>query len=181
MSRTPVGEVRPSQLLWTYGPGALIDLPNLSVVTMGIDRWELGRCQPIQEARLLTNVRRVLGDQVESLRMPPLTDSDVVDPFSAEALVGVPVKPFPRWMRCVKCGLLSPYDAGLFELKANPYRPERTSFVHKGCTGSRGDQKARDADAVPARTGVPNRLCVIQPGSLTPLNSGEPRIGRRPS
>ena len=119
MSKTPVGEVRPSQLLWTYGPGALIDLPNLSVVTMGIDRWEMGRCQPIQEARLLTNVRRVLGDQVESLRMPPLTDSDSVDPFSAEALIGVPVKPFPRWMRCVKCGLLSPLDAGLFELKAN--------------------------------------------------------------
>lgn len=151
MSRTPVGEVRPSQLLWTYGPGALIDLPNLSVVTMGIDRWEIGRCQPIQEARLLANVRRVLGDQVDSLRMPPLTDSDGVDPFSAEALIGVPVQPFPRWMRCVKCGLLSPFDAGLFELKANRYRPERTCFVHKGCTGSRGDQKPRDADAVPAR------------------------------
>lgn len=151
MSKTPVGEVRPSQLLWTYGPGALIDLPNLSVVTMGIDRWELGRCQPIQEARLLVNVRRVLGPQVESLRMPPLTDQEVVDPFSAEALVGVPVKPFPRWMRCVKCGLLSPFDAGLFELRPNRYRAERTRFVHKGCTGSRGDQKPRDADAVPAR------------------------------
>ena len=44
MSKTPVGEIRPSQLLWTYGPGALIDLPNLSVVTMGIDRWEKDRC-----------------------------------------------------------------------------------------------------------------------------------------
>ncbi|HXO43461.1 MAG TPA: DUF1998 domain-containing protein [Thermoanaerobaculia bacterium] len=151
MSKTPVGEVRPSQLLWTYGPGALIDLPNLSVVTMGIDGWERNRCQPIHEARLLANVRRVLGDQVESLRMPPLTDQDVVDPFSAEAYVGVPVKPFPRWMRCVKCGLLSPFDAGLFELKANRFRPERTRFVHKGCTGSKGDQKPRDADAVPAR------------------------------
>ena len=151
MSKTPVGEVRPSQLLWTYGPGALIDLPNLSVVTMGIDRWESDRCQPIQESRLLTNVRRVLGDQVESLRMPPLTDSEVVDPFSAEAYVGVPVKPFPRWMRCVKCGLLSPFDLGLFQLNANHYRPEKTCFVHKGCRGSRGDQKARDADAVPAR------------------------------
>lgn len=151
MSKTPVGAVRPSQLLWTYGPGALVDLPNLSVVTMGIDRWEQGRCQPIQEARLLANVRRVLGDQVESLRMPPLTEDEGVDPFSAEAVVGVPVKPFPRWMRCVKCGLLSPFDAGLFELKVNRYRPERTCFVHKGCTGSKGDQKARDADAVPAR------------------------------
>lgn len=151
MSKTPVGEVRPSQLLWTYGPGALIDLPNLSVVTMGIDRWEVARCQPLQEARLLSSVRRVLGDQVKSLRMPPLTDDDVVDPFSAEALVGVPVRPFPRWMRCVKCGLLSAFDAGLFDLKENRFRPEKTHFVHKGCTGSRGDQKARNVDAVPAR------------------------------
>ena len=151
MSKTRVGEVRPSQLLWTYGPGALIDLPNLSVITLGIDRWEAGRCQPIQEARLLTSVRRVLGDQVETLRMPPLTDSEVSDPFSAEAFVGVPVKPFPRWMRCVKCGLLSPFDAGLFELKPNRFRPERTRFVHVGCTGSRGEQRPRDGDAVPAR------------------------------
>jgi len=151
MSKTPVGDVRPSQLLWTYGPGSLVDLPNLSVVTMGIDRWERNRCQPIQEARLLANVRRALGDQVESLRMPPMTDADDVDPFSAEAYIGVPVKPFPRWMRCVKCGLLSPFDAGLFELKANRFRPEFTRFVHKGCRGSRGDLPPRDADAVPAR------------------------------
>ena len=44
-----VGEVRPSQLLWTYGPGALIDLPNLSVVTLGLDYWEEERCKPIDE------------------------------------------------------------------------------------------------------------------------------------
>ena len=44
MSQTPVGEVRPSQLLWTYGPGSLIDLPNLSVVTMGTERWQEDRC-----------------------------------------------------------------------------------------------------------------------------------------
>ena len=67
-NKTPVGEVRPSQLLWTYGPGALIDLPSLSVVTLGIDRWEKDRCQPIQEARLLAAVRKVLGAQVENLR-----------------------------------------------------------------------------------------------------------------
>ncbi|MBO9107292.1 DUF1998 domain-containing protein [Agrobacterium sp. S2/73] len=151
MSKTPVGEIRPSQLLWTYGPGALIDLPNLSVVTMGTDRWEKDRCQPIQEARLLANVRSVLGPQVESLRMPPLGDRDVIDPFSAAALIGVPVKPFPRWLRCVKCGLLSPYDAGLFKLKENRYRPELTRFVHEGCRGSNNDQRAKDADAVPAR------------------------------
>lgn len=150
-SKTPVGEVRPSQLLWTYGPGALVDLPNLSVLTMGINRWEKDLCQPIHEARLLSAVKKVLGGQVESLRMPPFQKEEIVDPYSAEAIIGVPVRPFPRWMRCVKCGLLSPFDAGLFEVKENRYRPERTRFVHSGCRGSKGDQRAKDADAVPAR------------------------------
>jgi hypothetical protein len=149
--KTPVGEVRPSQLLWTYGPGALVDLPNLSVVTLAIDRWEVNRCQPIEESRLLAAVRRELGPQVESLRMPPFQKDDGADPFSAEAFIGVPVRPFPRWLRCVKCGLLSAYDLGLFECKENRFRPERTRFVHKDCKGSKGDQPARDADAVPAR------------------------------
>ena len=115
--QTPVGEIRPSQLLWTYGPGALVDLPNVSVVTLGIDRWDKDRCQPIQEIRLLAAVRKVLGSQVDSLRMPPFHKSDRLDPWSAEAFIGVPVRPFPRWMRCVKCGLLSPFDTGLFQIK----------------------------------------------------------------
>lgn len=149
--KTPVGEVRPSQLLWTYGPGALIDLPNLSVVTLGIDSWDKNRCQPIDEARLLAAVRRELGPQVGSLRMPPYQKSDGVDPYSAEAYIGVPVRPFPRWLRCVKCGLLSEYDLGLFECKEDRYRPERTRFVHKDCRGSKGNLPAKDADAVPAR------------------------------
>lgn len=149
--KTPVGEVRPSQLLWTYGPGALIDLPSLSVITLGLDHWERDRCQPVEEARLLAAVRRVLGPQVNSLRMPPFQRDEVVDPFSAEAFIGVPVKPFPRWLRCVKCGLLSAYDTGLFDCKEHRFRPELTRFVHKGCKGSKGDQPAKDADAVPAR------------------------------
>ncbi len=56
-NKTPVGEVRPSQLLWTYGPGALIDLPSLSVVTLGIEQWANDRWQPIGEPRLLAAVR----------------------------------------------------------------------------------------------------------------------------
>ena len=114
-NKTPVGEVRPSQLLWTYGPGALIDLPSISVITLGIDYWDKDRCQPIEEARLLAAVKKELGPQVQSLRMPPFQKDDINDPWSAEAFVGVPVKPFPRWLRCVKCGLLSEFDAAIFE------------------------------------------------------------------
>lgn len=150
-TKTPVGEVRPSQLLWTYGPGALVDLPNLSVITMGTDQWEKERCQPIAEARLLAAVKKVLGAQVESLRMPPFNTNDFLDVYSPEAKIGVPVRAFPRWLRCVKCGLLSEFDTGLFVCKENLYRPEQTRFVHKDCRGSKGDQPAKDADAVPAR------------------------------
>ena len=140
-----VGQVRPSQLLWTYGPGALIDLPNLSVITMGLDYWKRERCTPIKEARLLNEVRRVIGPQVQELLMPPIQKEEMVDFHSAEAFVGVPVKPFPRWLRCVKCGLLAEYDSGLFEIKENLYRPEQTHFVHKNC------QHGKNIEAVPAR------------------------------
>lgn len=140
-----VGEIRPSQLLWTYGPGALIDLPNLSVVTMGLDRWDVTKCDPIEEARLLAAVKNVLGSQVKHLRMAPITDEEGFDPSSAEAKIGIPVRPFPRWLRCVKCGLLSEYDSGLFDIKPNQYRPEHTHFVHTNC------EKGKNADAVPAR------------------------------
>lgn len=145
MSTYPVGQVRPSQLLWNYGPGALIDLPNLSVITMGLDRWDTDRCPPVEEARLLAAVRRVLGPQVTHLRIPPFLKDEGVNPLSAEGKVGVPVRPFPRWLRCVKCGLLAEYDSGLFGIKANPYRPEQTHFVHTNC------EKGSNADAVPAR------------------------------
>jgi hypothetical protein len=145
MSLYPVGQIHPSQLLWTYGPGALIDLPNLSVLTMGLEFWKPEYCPPVEEARLLAAVRRALGSQVGSLRMPPFERQESVDPFSAEGKIGVPVRPFPRWFRCVRCGLLAEYDSGLFELKHNPYRPEHTHFVHANC------EKGRKSDAVPAR------------------------------
>ncbi len=148
--KAPVGEVRSSQIFWSYGPGALIDLPNLSVVTMGTDQWQKDHCIQIEEARLLSAVRDVLGHQVESLRMPPSSQSESAHPYP-EDLIGIPVKPFPRWLRCVKCGLLSEFDLGLFKIKENRFRPEETRFVHGACTGSGGNLPARDADAVPAR------------------------------
>lgn len=145
MSTLLVGQVRPSQLLWTYGPGALIDLPNLSVITMGLDYWDTDCCTPVEEARLLGAVRHMLGPQVERLRVPPFLRDEDASPFSAEGKVGVPVRPFPRWLRCVKCGLLAEYDSDLFDIKPSPYRPEQTHFVHKNC------EKGGTGDAVPAR------------------------------
>ena len=44
MSRAPipqrVGEVRPSQVIHTFGVGSIVDLPNFSAIVMGLDQWE---------------------------------------------------------------------------------------------------------------------------------------------
>ena len=60
------------------------------------------------------------------------------NPFTPEARIGVPVSPFPRWLRCPMCGRMGEVGSGLFELKAEPYRPDRTRFVHANCDKARG-------------------------------------------
>ncbi len=140
-----IGEVRPSQLLWTYGPGALIDLPNLSVMTMGLDSWRKELCPPVEEPRLLNVVRRILGPQVQTLNLPPLKEDGDANPFTAEAFEGVPVRPFPRWLRCVRCGMLAECDSGLFKIVPNDFRPEHTHYVHVSF------EKGDNSDAVPTR------------------------------
>ena len=39
----PLGEARPSQVLQLYGPGAMVDLPEHSVLIGGLDAWKIGR------------------------------------------------------------------------------------------------------------------------------------------
>ena len=56
-----VGELRPNQLLHTYGVGAVADLPNLSVVVAGLDDWELANSLIVTEGRLLAAVQAQLG------------------------------------------------------------------------------------------------------------------------
>ena len=52
------GEIRQSQIIITFGPGALVDLPNYSVIMSGLDNVkEPGRI--IAEDRLLTKVKRI--------------------------------------------------------------------------------------------------------------------------
>ena len=36
-----IGDMRPSQLLYTFGVGAIVELPNLSVMVMGLDDWPI--------------------------------------------------------------------------------------------------------------------------------------------
>ena len=136
-NKAKVGDIRPSQLLFTFGVGSIIELPNFSVMVMGLEDWERINLDVISEGRLLNAVKRILGKQVEDLCTPPYSrEEGGFNPFNKESQVGVPVAPFPRWMYCPSCKLLAPYtrDSGLFELKANPYNPDKTKIVHINCT-----------------------------------------------
>ncbi len=139
-ARGHVGELRPSQLLHTYGVGATVELPEMTTLVLGLDDWPQVLGEPVSEPRLLAAVRAAAGPQVERLLTPPVV------PEGESA--GVPVAPFPRWLRCPLCSLLSPIDHGVFSLRPDAWRPERTTYVHDGCPKSRS---RRPPTAFPAR------------------------------
>lgn len=142
-----VGALRPNQLLHTYGVGSVADLPSLSVMTLGLDHWDLARSDLVTEDRLLSAMRVKLGRQVQALRLPPHLP-ETSDPFAEWARVGVPVALFPSWLRCsdTRCNRLARADAGFFELLPHSYLPDKVRYVHS-CRGQGG----RRPTAVPAR------------------------------
>jgi hypothetical protein len=138
--RSQIGELRPSQLMHTYGVGATVELPELTTLVLGLDDWPRALGEPVSEPRLLAAVRAAVGSQVEQLLTPPV----VPEGDSS----GVPVAPFPRWLRCPVCSRLAPIDHGVFTLKVDPWRPERTKYVHEGCPKTKA---TRPPTAFPAR------------------------------
>ena len=70
-----------SQLVSTFGPGAMVDLPTRSVVIGGLELWDMrpGTFETISEPRLAQRLERLLRDQNKlpaeknlGLRTPPV-------------------------------------------------------------------------------------------------------------
>lgn len=92
--RPPDSELRHSQLLTTFGPGAMVDLPHQSVIIAGLTYWK-GEKQYIQEERLRTKIMRSfdLGPgQDLQLYAPPIQTSDANSSRS-----GIDAFVFPTW------------------------------------------------------------------------------------
>jgi len=145
-----IGEARPSHLVTTTGVGSVVDLPAMSVIVRGLDAWAAERQEQIDEPRLLDEVRRVLGPQVRALRTAPWDPAESEDAYSR---VGVPVTPFPRWVRCPRCNRLGPLDPpGQFALVHRfGKRPDLAKIVHARCTRQVQLADARKRPCVPAR------------------------------
>jgi len=139
-----LGEIRPSQLMFSFGVGAVFDLPHLSVMIMGLDDWDTRYSLELSEERLLAALRRRLGNQVARLLLPPMDNEELsADPTAPP--IGVPVVPFPRWLRCPACQIMASLDSGLFQLIQDRYRSDRTRYIHGSCT------RAKNPTALPVR------------------------------
>jgi hypothetical protein len=158
-NRAKVGAARPSTLLYTYGPGAIMDLPQFTVMPAGLDDWDriwARRDVPatIHAPRLLQSVRKHLGHQVRELRPFPWAPRRSFMSREGEDL-GVPARVFPQWLRCTGCDLLAPLTR--FEYtNTHPHRTDQARFEHVGCPGrkkpaSTSGKRQTRKPALPAR------------------------------
>ena len=88
----PTGELRQSQLLTTFGPGSMVDLPNHAVLIGGLDHWTFAERKRIYEDRLERRLCDLLALEELTLYEPPVDNDDPTAPRS-----GVSVFLFPAW------------------------------------------------------------------------------------
>ncbi|WP_213457216.1 DUF1998 domain-containing protein [Rhizomonospora bruguierae] len=153
-NRAKVGSARPSSLLYTYGPGAIMDLPNFSIMPAGLDDWEpiwkrREVVPTILEPRLLNVVRLHLGTQVDALR--PFPWQPKKGTLSNEGSdLGLPARVFPQWFRCTGCDYLGPLTRFTYT-NTHPFRPDLAQFAHKPCPGRGGRGRRAGSPAVAAQ------------------------------
>ena len=87
----PQGQIRQSQIVTTFGPGAMLDLPNHSVLVAGLEHWTAGG-EEINEPRLVEKLKRLLNVPVLKLLSPP---PDQEDPTAPQT--GITAWQFPEW------------------------------------------------------------------------------------
>ncbi len=88
------GELRQGQVLSTFGPGSMVDLPDISVLIGGLELWKFERAgrRRIYEPRLEQRIGELRGVPEVPLFAPPV-DPDARD----QQGVGIQVVRFPRW------------------------------------------------------------------------------------
>ena len=93
MNKRPHGQIRKSQVVTTFGPGAPLDLPDYSVLVGGLEHWSLEGREQVQEPRLVAKLMRIFPD-VSQLRLfaPPPEQDDPTRPQT-----GITAWQFPEW------------------------------------------------------------------------------------
>lgn len=93
MSHKSHGQIRRSQVITTYGPGALIDLPKHSAIIGGLDTWpKTSDLEEIVEPRLTSKLQTMTGVAMPRLFAPPPDSNDPREPAK-----GIGAWRFPEW------------------------------------------------------------------------------------
>ena len=58
MSGQDVGTVRPTQLIYSYGVGSTVDLPQFSAMVMGLDDWPASDMEAVSYTHLTLPTNR---------------------------------------------------------------------------------------------------------------------------
>ncbi len=130
----PPGKVRLSQVVTTFGPGAMVDLLDHAVLVGGTDYWRYDKGAPttgfIAEPRLYDAVARRLDAKGVKLnvggafRLPPAGDDSAPNPY-----VGISVIEFPAWFICQECRAL---------WHAKDLESEKGRYIHRCSNSKRG-------------------------------------------
>lgn len=120
MNPKSTGQIRRSQVITTYGPGALIDLPKDSAVVAGIDGWGAA-LERIDEPRVRRTLSRMTGVPNPELRVPPTPDPAE---YWRPSPRGIDAYRFPEWFVVQEAPSA---DGG----SGSPDKPRSRRLVHR--------------------------------------------------
>lgn len=89
-------KIRLSQAVTTFSPGAMVDLPDNSVIIGGLDGWQYDKDEPdplIREPRLAQRICAILQIQTVLLKRPPTTNDRGYSGFHPN----IQCYRFPNW------------------------------------------------------------------------------------
>lgn len=132
------GKLRASQVVTSYGPGSMIDLPDDSVIVAGLEEWRYDNSRlsdhRIEERRLLAKLKLALAvDRLEMRRPPRARERE--DEFQAR----VGTWRFPEWFLVQKVVQGPSFDKARRLVRANEL--DGSKFILDG----------RREDVVPVR------------------------------
>jgi len=144
-NRAKVGSGRPSSLLYTYGPGAIMDLPQFTIMPTGLDDWDRiwnrrdGDPPTIHAPRLRDAVRKHMRSRDVQLRPFPWQPKQRT--YSTEG--NVPRRARPRVPAVATLHRLRHARPGVpVRVRQHPpYRTDLARFEHAKCPGRGGFRK----------------------------------------
>jgi hypothetical protein len=125
------GQVRRSQVISTYGIGAIVDLETGSFMPLGLEDWETQLRGGRQASIVIYEPRLQAQLNVEHFRLPPIVEDIPSQPGFVELRYSVPAVRFPRWHECPACHRLG--------TEGDPFalHPDGNQLVCNRCNGKR--------------------------------------------